>query len=326
MALKIKRFDNNPLIVPGMDARIGGNINGPSIIRVPDWVENPLGRYYLYFAHHEGAFIRMAYADEVTGPYTVYTPGVLDLERTVFLEHIASPDAHIDDENHVIYMYYHGEGVKHQRDSYHRQWTCYAESKEGLYFETNTVCLGPAYMKVFAWAGAYYSFSGRAARKFHRGGDRKGIFKEEKVLHIEGETFTNMLGVNMRDPEAVIYRMRHAGVHLRGDMLDIYYSNVGDNPERIKRTSVDLKSDWSKWQGSAPVEILKSEMDYEGLNEPMILSKGGTAYVPVHQVRDPALLEDDGRLYLLYSVAGEFGLAGAELIEDPHPGTFSKLS
>ena len=30
------------------------NINGPSLIKVPHWMENPLGKYYLYFAHHKG--------------------------------------------------------------------------------------------------------------------------------------------------------------------------------------------------------------------------------------------------------------------------------
>ncbi|MFV1980611.1 MAG: hypothetical protein ACC655_05595, partial [Rhodothermia bacterium] len=41
------------------------NVNGPSVIRVPDWINSPLGRYYLYFAHHRGSFIRMAYADDL---------------------------------------------------------------------------------------------------------------------------------------------------------------------------------------------------------------------------------------------------------------------
>ena len=26
----------------------GNNINGPSLIKVPDWIINPLGKYYLY--------------------------------------------------------------------------------------------------------------------------------------------------------------------------------------------------------------------------------------------------------------------------------------
>ena len=37
-------------------------------------------RYYLYFAHHKGSYIRLAYGDAVAGPWTVYEPGVLSLE------------------------------------------------------------------------------------------------------------------------------------------------------------------------------------------------------------------------------------------------------
>ena len=80
----VERVRGNPLIVPEMSASIGTNINGPSLIRVPDWVENPLGRYYLYFAHHKGKFIRLAFADNVEGPYEIYEPGSLHLEDSGF--------------------------------------------------------------------------------------------------------------------------------------------------------------------------------------------------------------------------------------------------
>ena len=49
--MRVERFVDNPIIDPHMDGRMGGNINGPSLIRVPDWLADPLGRYYLYFAH-----------------------------------------------------------------------------------------------------------------------------------------------------------------------------------------------------------------------------------------------------------------------------------
>ena len=42
-------------MLPGQD---GNNINGASLIKVPDWIENPLGKYYLYFSHHNGKYIR----------------------------------------------------------------------------------------------------------------------------------------------------------------------------------------------------------------------------------------------------------------------------
>src|SRR5207253_325786 len=56
--MHVTRFTTNPIIRPGLDDRMGDNINGPSLIRVPDWIEKPLGRYYLYFAHHDGDYIR----------------------------------------------------------------------------------------------------------------------------------------------------------------------------------------------------------------------------------------------------------------------------
>ena len=65
------RFPTNPIITPALDESIGANINGPSLLRVPDWLPSPLGRYYLYFSHHQGASIRLAYADALTGPWTV---------------------------------------------------------------------------------------------------------------------------------------------------------------------------------------------------------------------------------------------------------------
>ena len=30
------------------------NINGPCLIKVPEWISNPIGRYYIYFGHHKG--------------------------------------------------------------------------------------------------------------------------------------------------------------------------------------------------------------------------------------------------------------------------------
>jgi hypothetical protein len=60
------------------------NINGPSVIAVPDWVENRLGAYYLYFAHHKGNYIRMAHADSPAGPWQLYEPGTLRLEASGF--------------------------------------------------------------------------------------------------------------------------------------------------------------------------------------------------------------------------------------------------
>jgi hypothetical protein len=47
---KVRRLPGSPIIRPDMfSGSDGENINGPSMIRVPDWVKNRLGTYYLYF-------------------------------------------------------------------------------------------------------------------------------------------------------------------------------------------------------------------------------------------------------------------------------------
>ena len=71
------RLAQNPLITVDSSPSLGDNVNGPSVIRVPAWIPHPLGRYYAYFGHHKGQFIRLAYADAIAGPWKIYEPGVM---------------------------------------------------------------------------------------------------------------------------------------------------------------------------------------------------------------------------------------------------------
>ena len=43
--VRATRFSENPLITLAMSRTIGDNANGPTVIRVPSWVQRPLGRY-----------------------------------------------------------------------------------------------------------------------------------------------------------------------------------------------------------------------------------------------------------------------------------------
>ena len=83
MSIRIHRLLDRPIISQDMSSSLGNNINGPSLIRVPDWVPDPLGRYYLYFAHHEGRSIRLAYADQLTGPWKLKEDGALRIEDSL---------------------------------------------------------------------------------------------------------------------------------------------------------------------------------------------------------------------------------------------------
>lgn len=283
--MKIKRLPNNPIIVPNMDTRMGDNINGPSLIRAPEWIADPLGKYYLYFAHHGGEYIRLAYADSLTGPWKTYESGVLRLEDSFFERHIASPDVHVDAAQKRIRMYYHGPVPNT------RQKTRLALSSDGITFEAKPEILGHYYFRVFEHGGWYYAIA------------RDGI------------TYRSRDGLSEFEEGAQLFdsRFRHAAVRVEGDTLHLFWSDIGDMPESIKYCTIDLKPDWHQWKPSDAEVVLSPEEPWEGANLPLVPSKQGSAQEPVNEVRDPALFEEDGRWYLIYSVAGESGLAIAEI-------------
>jgi len=109
--------------------------------------------------------------------------------------------------------------------------------------------------------------------------------------------------------------MRHAAVKLDGNVLRIFYSNVHDCPEHILTSTVELTPDWVSWTASEPVSVLAPEMDYEGADLALEPSSRGWAPKPVRQTRDPGIYREGDRTYLLYSVAGERGIAIAEITE-----------
>jgi hypothetical protein len=309
--MNIERFSTNPLISPETGKSIGENINGPSLIRVPDFIKNPLGRYYLYFAHHQGKHIRMAYSDRIEGPYLLYDPGVLLLEKTLFSSHIASPDVHIDYERKEIFMIYHGCGFdRTPNSSPWSQVSCYARSKDGLNFISDSLLLAPSYLRIFYHRGYWYGCDGGSKREWYRAKEPQGPYEKGDFLEIPEEVYPGGMGSN----DLNIRRMRHLAFdtsRLEENRLDIYYSNVGDSPERIRRVSVDISGDWSSWHGRNLTEVLRSETILEGADLPIETSESGARHEPVHQLRDPYIFIEDGKTYLLYSHAGERGLSGA---------------
>ncbi len=274
------------------------NINGPSLIRMPDWVENSLGKYYLYFAHHRGSYIRLAYADEIEGPYTVHRPGTLHRDNTVFkgCDHIASPDVHIDEENRRIIMYFHGNYRGGQA-------TCWATSENGIDFtatETLEKQQGP-YFKVFWWNGLPYATNHNMLNR-GKTAEWTTVFERRNAPLFPGEQGKGRDGTP-----------RHTANHLIGDTLTVYYSLYGDTPERILKSTVELTEDWNDWHASPPMEVIAPKYDYEGVNIPIIPSTNGLDREMVHQLRDPDIYCEGGETWLLYSVAGEQGIGITKL-------------
>jgi len=323
----VKRLGNGPIISPETDPSIGYNIQGPSLIRVPGWIKNPLGRYYLYFADHKGSYIRLAYADSLEGPWKIHKPGALSVAQTPFPQtppsfteeemtayrdrslaggvevsqfpdiarelttpHIASPDVHVDEANHRIIMYYHG------LEDFAKQVTRVATSPDGLHFSSGTEILGRTYWRAFPLNGMTYAMAMPGV--FYRSSDLLSGFEQ---------------GPTLFKPN-----MRHGAMFQRGATLYVAWTEVGATPpERILMSAIDVSGPWNSWKASEPIELLRPERPWEGVDRPLAPSLRSFAPDRVNQLRDPAIFEEDGRIFMLYAVAGESGIALAELVQSP---------
>lgn len=318
--MRVQRLVDGPIISPELHPSIGANIQGPSAIRVPDWIEGRRGAYYLYFADHKGRYIRLAYADDPAGPWAIHPPGSLQLEQSGFLTeppavsaeqlaqfearlrqsgivmshdllseittpHIASPDVHVDPAGRRIVMYFHG------LDAVGTQVTRVATSRDGIGFTARPEVLGRSYMRAFKHDGMTYAMA------------------------MPGQFYRSKDGLHGFEPGPTLFnpRMRHAALLKRGSDLWVFWTQVGEAPERILVSRIDLSDDWRRWKESEAVEVLRPERAWEGADAPVVPSVRSTAYGLVNQLRDPAILEDGDRIYLLYAVAGESGIAIAEI-------------
>jgi len=116
-----------------------------------------------------------------------------------------------------------------------------------------------------------------------------------------------------RGPMLFNPNMRHSAVFILNSTLQVFWTEVGNTPETILYSTIKLSTDWMNWKESSPVEILRPEFSWEGADAPLAPSVRSTAYGHVNQLRDPAVYVENGRIYLLYAVAGESGIAIAQL-------------
>jgi hypothetical protein len=293
-----------PDMLPGDD---GASINCPSLIKVPDWVPNPLGRYYLYFGCHDprsANYIRLAYADVITGPYTIHPPGALRSADISFLRTapgartrgVMAPDAVVDAGKRWIVLYFSAQPPRPDAE----RLVFAAVSEDGLHFRlTGAEGFGEAYSRVFAHDGWHYAiFASRNQRVWRSRDGLSGFERGPQILYREdGER-----------PYA-----RHVAVQKAGDTLRVFYTRKRDAPERILLGTIDLRKPWRKWVVTGGRLVLRPELPWEGSEEPLEPSDDGPAKNPSNALRDPAICEDEGRTWLAYAVAGESGIAIAEV-------------
>jgi hypothetical protein len=299
---------------PILDVRehptLEGNVNGPSLIAAPGWLVDPPGKYLLYFAHHEGHSIRLAASDDLAGPWRMVTPPPLDLERSLFASnppadsqlhqearqyieagadgtypHIASPDVWVDHETEQIRLYYHG------RLEDGRQRSRVALSRDGLNFAARMEIIGSPYFRIFCHDGWFYALA--MPGQLYRSADGLGNFEA--------------------GPRLTTDAIRHHALLQQDDQWYVLWTRVGDSPERILLSMLDTPDDWQQWGFTETWEIHRAQKTWEGADITPRASQYGAIMERANELRDPAIFVEDGKIYLLYAIAGEQGIAIGEL-------------
>ena len=256
-----RRLPQNPLITTRTSASLGDNINGPTVIRVPPWVKQPLGRYYMYFAHHMGAFIRLAYADRIEGPWKIYEPGVLPVRDTAFFRpqpdppenlenfytHVASPEIYVDTTRQRLILWFHGWYTDGQRwpvgEPAAREWarqhgygqyTQVAESSDGMHFDVRPAISKTSYLRVFPHGEYLYGMA------------RLGL-----LLRSADPLASFEAGANPFRGGPYAGRVRHVAVTRRGSTMYVFFTGIGDAPERVMLSTMDRRRRLGKWRASA---------------------------------------------------------------------------
>jgi len=109
-------------------------------------------------------------------------------------------------------------------------------------------------------------------------------------------------------------RIRHVALVPRGNQLQVLFTVIGDAPERIMFTTIDVTKDWSEWRVTRAIEVMRPETDYECGTAPLVPSQVGDVAGRVLQMRDPDVVQEAGSSYLFYAVCGQQGVAGAEIV------------
>ena len=226
-----------------------------------------------------------------------------------FYTHVASPEIHIDHTRRRLVMWFHGwwtDGTRWPvgepaarawaREHGYGQFTQSAQSSDGLHFVARPAISKTSYLRVFPDGDYLY-----------------GIARLGLVLRSKDVLGTFEAGPNLFRDGPYADRVRHVAMVRRGGVLHVFFTAIGDAPERIMMSTVDVRNDWANWKASAAVAVLGPEAPYECPTLPNLPSEAGDVKGPVRQVRDPAVFEENGRTFLFYSVCGEQGIAAAEV-------------
>lgn len=264
----------------------GLNINGPCLIKVPNFIKNPIGKYYLYFGHHCGQHIRLAYSDNIEHGYKIFEGGVLNISQIYGYDHLSSPEIIVNHETSEIELYYH---CPYKHNKIDPQSTFCARSNDGINFVSD---------KNMCFPYPYY-------RQFKHNNNIIGLAMEK----IQNESHTVVFYNNKT--KKILKMSRHVSMFILNNTIYLLYSTVGNTPEHIQICQLLIHEDNCYTVNES--SLFFPTLEYETSGKKPTQSKYGMSN-GICELRDPYAYIEDTDIYILYTVGGEKGIAIAKFI------------
>ncbi len=276
------------------------NINGPCCIKAPEFFQNSPGKYLLYFAHHSGKYIRLAYSDSLFKNWKILDVQICSVDSSLdFHDHVASPEVFIDQKNKDVYLFFHSREIGNRT-----QRTFLAKSKNGTQFNFEKIKSKlPFYMRFFEFKNSTYAIT--------KGGNlyqNKGDFVSDDWISLGNiDSGKSNEEVMHNEPGSI----RHVAIIKYGNEIFVFYTRIGDAPERIYASHLLMVNHLPRLINE--IEILRPLYKFEGSECCLEESSSGPSLGFENAVRDPYVFEEEGRYYLFYTIGGESGIAVCEI-------------
>ena len=297
--MRVTRLGDGPIIGPDADPSIGVNIQGPSLIRVPDWAREPLGAVLPLLRRSQGrlhpAGLRRRRDRAVDGARAGGAPA----RRQPIPDDAARGDRRAAGAA--------GRGLHVDlRDEQLVARTCSSTRRRRTSRPPTCTSMTPAAVR------DVLPRPGGARRAGHPCGDvdrrrrvRRATRGARPAVHagvrarrddLRADDARRVLrsadGLSGFEEGPTLFQpeMRHSAVVVRGDMLHVFWTRVGDAPESILWSTIELTPRLGRVGGDRTDRSAPARVRLGGGRRPARAVERSTAYGTVNQLRDPALL------------------------------------
>lgn len=267
----------------------------PSVFHAGEYLEDPLGEWYVYYAPHDApGGINLMYADSLDGPWTQYDANPIvsnTWDDHYDVSHVSAPDAVWNPQTEEVFLYFHGENSTDR----------YASSTDGVSFEYGGVVMST---EQFGRNSTETSYNRIFPNPFPENGWEYAMYfmvNDTSNVRRIGLAYSHDMIAWEPQPGWVVEPTAVEGTNVAGPELwewnGTYYVLYGSSVGTIFAKRVD--------QG------------LRGVDDPMPLYIPSPFPPEEGRTSSPQIVTEDGVTHLIFEIGGRSGTTIAHALIDP---------